>query len=99
MVAVQGGVSSILADVCSSVLLPFQTRTDAPGFSWPGMCPEWLLDLKQIMNHPLASIMISDKDEDFLSYMIKKKVNEGDCNWVGRGLSLTTTTDAVLEVA
>ena len=44
----------------------------------PGMWSEWLLDLKHIMNHPLVSIMISDQDEDFLSYMIEKKISEGD---------------------
>ena len=67
-----------LEDACSSILLPPQTTADAPGSSWPGMWPEWLLDLKQIINHPQVSFMISDQDKDFLGYMIDLKVSEGD---------------------
>ena len=67
---------SILADACFNVLLG-QTKAVAPGYSRPGMWPEWLLDLKHIMNHPQMSIIISTQDEDFLSYMINFKVSEG----------------------
>ena len=42
------------------------------------MWPIWLFDLKQIMNHPQVSVIISDQDKDFLSYMINLKVSEGD---------------------
>ena len=41
------------------------------------MWPEWLLDLKQIMNHPQVSVMISNQDKDFLSYKLDLKVSEG----------------------
>ncbi|KAI4529176.1 hypothetical protein MG293_020850 [Ovis ammon polii] len=37
------------------------------------MWPEWLLDLKQIMNHTQVSVMISDQDKDFLNYRIDLK--------------------------
>ena len=30
------------------------------------------------MNHPQVSVMISDQNKDFLSYMIDLKVSEGD---------------------
>ena len=40
MVAGQAEVPGILADACSSVLLPPQIRADVPGASWPGMWPE-----------------------------------------------------------
>ena len=76
MVARQVAMPSILADACFSVLLLPQARADAPGSSWPGIWPEWLLDLKQIMNHPLVSIGISDRK--FLRYMINLRVSEGD---------------------
>ena len=42
------------------------------------MWHKWLLDLKQIMNHPQVSVMISDQDKDFLSYMIDLNVSERD---------------------
>ena len=70
-------VSSILEDACSCVL-PSQTKADAPGSSWPSMLHKWLLDLKQIMNHPQVSVMITDQDKDFLSYMIDLNVSEGE---------------------
>ena len=69
--------SSILDDACSSVLPP-QTRADVPGSSWPSMWLIWLLNLKQIMNHPQVSVIISDQDKDFLSYLINLQVSEGD---------------------
>ena len=73
------GSAQLLADACSSILVPPQTRTDAPRSSWPGMqLPDWLLDLKQIMCHPQVSVMISDQDQDFLGYIIDLKVSEGD---------------------
>ena len=78
VVAGQAEVPSILDDACSSVLLPPQTRTVVPGSSWPSMWPKWLLDLKQIMNHPQVSVIISDQDKDFLSYLINLQVSEGD---------------------
>ena len=78
MVSGQAEVPSILDDAYSSVLLPPQTRADVPGFSWPSMWLKWLLDLKRIMNHPQVSVMISDQNKDFLSYMIDLKVSEGD---------------------
>ena len=31
------GSAQLLADACSSILVPPQTRTDAPRSSWPGM--------------------------------------------------------------
>ena len=46
---------------------------------WPSMWLEWLLDLRQIMNHFQVSAMISDQDKDCLSYKIDLKVSEGDC--------------------
>lgn len=70
MVAGQAEVPSILDDACSSVLPP-QTRADVPGSSWPSMWLIWLLNLKQIMNHPQVSVMISNQDKDFLSYKIE----------------------------
>ena len=76
IVAGYAEVPSILEDACSRVL-PSQTRTDAPGSSWPSMWHKWHLDLKQIMNHPQVSVMISDQDKDFLSYMIDLNVTEG----------------------
>uniref|UniRef100_A0A452DJN8 Uncharacterized protein n=1 Tax=Capra hircus TaxID=9925 RepID=A0A452DJN8_CAPHI len=50
-----------------------------PGF-WANvvsflMWHKWLLDLRKIMNHPQASVMISDQDKDFLSYMIDLNVS------------------------
>ena len=78
MVAGQAEVPSILDDTCSSVLLRPQTRADVPGSSWPSMWLIWLLDLMQIMNHPQVSVMISDEDQDFLSYMVDLKVSDGD---------------------
>ena len=78
MVSGQAEVPSILDDAYSSVLLPPQTRADVPGFSWPSMWPKWLLDLKRIVNHPQVSVMISDQNKDFLSYMIDLKVSVGD---------------------
>ena len=56
---------------------PVQTRAVAPGSAWPGIFPAWLLDLKQILNHPQVSIIIGTQDEDFLSYLIDVKVSEG----------------------
>ena len=50
------------------------------------MWPEWLLDLKQIMNQPQVSVIISTQDEDFLSYMIDLNVGEGDSGQVGMAL-------------
>ena len=70
MVAGQAEVPRILDDDCSSVLPP-QTRADVPGSPWLSMWPIWLLDLKQIMNHPQVSVMISNQDKDFLSYKIE----------------------------
>ena len=52
------------------------------------MWPEWLLDLKQIMNHPQVSVMISNQDKDFLSYKLDLKVSEADWGWVGMGLGV-----------
>ena len=78
VVAGQAEVPSILADACSGVLPPAQTKADASDSSWPGMWPEWLLDLKQIVSHLQVSVMISDQDKDFLSNMIDLKVSEGD---------------------
>ena len=70
VVAGQAEVPKILDDACSSVLPP-QTRADVPGSSWPSMWLIWLLNLKQIMNHPQVSVMISNQDKDFLSYKIE----------------------------
>ena len=50
------------------------------------MWHKWLLDLKQIMNHPQVSVMIRDQDKDFLSYMIDLNVREGDGGQVGMAL-------------
>ncbi|KAI4529160.1 hypothetical protein MG293_020834 [Ovis ammon polii] len=41
------------------------------------MWHKWLLNLKQIMNHPEVSVLISDQDKDFLSYMIDLNVSSG----------------------
>ena len=79
-------VRSILEDACPHVLLPPQTTADAPGSSWPSMWHKWLLDLKQIMNHPQVSVMITDQDKDFLSYMIDLNVSEGGRRQVCMGL-------------
>ncbi|OWK14788.1 hypothetical protein Celaphus_00000473, partial [Cervus elaphus hippelaphus] len=56
-------------------------RAVASGSSWPSMWPECLLDLKQIMNHPQVSIIISAQDEDFPSYMIDLKVQVWSLPW------------------
>ena len=76
MVAGQVEVPSIVGNSCSSVLLPPKTNYCYWIF-WPSMWPEWLLDLKQIMNHPQISVMISNQDKDFLSYKLDLKVSEG----------------------
>ena len=65
---------------------PAKTKAFAPG-SWPVMQPESLLDLKQTMNYPQVSAIISTQDDNFLSYMVNLKVTDGDRGWVGVALN------------
>lgn len=72
------GMPRALVDVCSIVLVLSQTSPVAHGSSLPGMWHDWLLDLKQIINNPQMYVMISDQDEDLLSYMINLNINKQD---------------------
>lgn len=42
------------------------------------MCYDWRLDLCWTVNNGQLSVMISEQDEDLLSYMMDLKVSEGE---------------------
>lgn len=76
--AEQAGVPRALAaDACSSVLTLPEANPVTRDSSMPGLWHDWLLDQKQIYDHCQRPIMMSNQDEDVLSYTINLKGREG----------------------
>ena len=73
----QAGVPRAFEDICPSVLGLPEANAATRDSSLPGMWHDWLLGLKQMMNHCQMPIMVSEQDEDLLSFLMVLKGREG----------------------